>query len=98
MASGPLVTAHLLRSKLAMWLLPERAAQMTPLRSTSMPRGANPVSIGSRAEFSIDGGWYISAMHVSGGLSPRSRRTIEPGNGPVRVIQTAWSIGLAMMP
>ena len=88
----------MLRSKLAMWLLPDSAVQMTPLRSTSRPRGAEPVCSGSSAGFSMDGGSYTSAMQLSGGLSPRSRRISRPGKGPVREIHTASSIGLAMMP
>ena len=69
-----------------------------PFRSTSIPRGANPVWFASTFGFSIDGGSYTSATQVSGGLSPRSRRTSRPGNGPVRVIQIESSVGLAMMP
>ena len=41
-AAGPFSTSHLLRSKLARWLLPDSAVQITPFLSASIPRGPNP--------------------------------------------------------
>ena len=97
MAVGPFSTAHLPRSKLARCPLPPSAVQSTPLRSTSMPRPPWPHWLGSTSGFS-NGGSYTSALQVSGGLSPRSSRTMLPGTGRRRAIQIEPSTGFGMIP
>ena len=69
--SGPL---HLRRSKLARWPLAS-AAQNTPLRSMSPPRGEKPGFFAS-----LNGGSYTSAIAVDGGFAPGFSRTTAPGS------------------
>src|SRR5687768_2080243 len=71
--SGPL---HLRRSKLAMCPLAS-AAQYTPFRSTSPPRGEKP-ALGTAGLFHGISKTSVSA--VCGGLDPGLRRKIAPGN------------------
>ena len=96
--SGPLWTGHFVRSKLARWLEPDRAVQMTPSRSMSRPREPNPILSRGTSGSSTDGTSYISVTHVSGGLSPTWSRASRPGKR-VELIQTALSsVGSPMTP
>ena len=96
--SGPLWTGHFVRSKLARWLDPDRAVQMTPSRSMSSPREPNPIL--SRGTFgsSTDGTSYISVTQVSGGASPTCRRASRPGNRLELIHTTLSSVGSPMTP
>ena len=78
-AAGPASGPHFVRSKLARWFVPESAVQMTPLRSTSMPRGMKPSSPLASTFQRSDGTSNTSALQLAGGSSPSTSRTMRPG-------------------
>ena len=59
-----------------MWPLAS-AAQTTPSRSMSIPRGEKPWTLASGL---LNGGSYTSASAVSGGFGPGTSRTAAPGD------------------